>query len=459
MSCFFVITRVYQRGMSWYLDGPRCYPRRPAGRRYRSPALATFWWLLGWGTRLFSLPALLMLPVANLFLLHSILQPEARVRMLVLVMLALLLTDFILGCIFWPRLKIKRILPERVCVGQPFQIEYHLENCRRLPALSLELDAGLGVHWFRCLKAPALKMLNAGESHIISGSFLAKQRGKYFLGQLSAMSGFPFSICRHSSIRKSSEYLIVHPPCHSLQELRLPAGVKLQKSGLERVMKVSEAMEFQGCRDYREGDNPRHIHWRSSARRGDLVVREFQDEYLSRTALIVDTCLRRPKRRPSLFRATKQILDFFKGKGMLWPDGTVPELEAALSLAAAIAEFLLKGECLIDLFAAGKDVRHLQAGRQVATLKTLLDILSEIEPEPSPSLQELKEEVFEEIGGLGNAIVILLGYDQERRDFVAKLQERGVSVKLLLIGDGWPVPENTTVLTADDIMAGRVMSL
>jgi uncharacterized protein (DUF58 family) len=459
VAVFRAITRFYRRCMNWYLDGPRCYPRRPAGRRYRSPILATFWWLLGWGTRLFSLSALMILPVGGLFLLHSLLQPDARVRILVLVMLSLLLTDFLLGCIFWPRLKIKRILPGRVCAGQPFVIEYHLENRRRLPALSLELDAGLGVHWFRCLKAPALKMLGARESTTIQGTFLAKQRGKYFLGQLWAMSSFPFSICRHSSIHKSCDYLIVHPPCHSLQELHLPSGVKLQKSGLERVMKVSEAMEFQGCRDYREGDNPRHIHWRSSARRGDLVVREFQDEYLSRTALIVDTCLRRPKRSPSLSRTTRQILNFFKGKGMLWPDGTVPELEAALSLTAAIAEFLLKGECLIDLFAAGKDVRHLQAGRQVATLKNLLDILSEIEPEPSPSLQELKEEVFEEIGGLGNAIVILLGYDQERRDFVAKLQERGVSVKLLLIGDGWLVPENTTVLSAADIMAGRVLNL
>ena len=110
------------------------------------------------------------------------------------------------------------------------------------------------------------------------------------------------------------------------------------------------------------------------------------------------------------------------------------------------------------MFAAGKE--GPSAGRQkVAGLKTLLDILSEIEPEANPSLQELKEEVFEEISGLGNAIVILLGYDQERRDFVLKLQERGVNVKLLLIGDGWPVPANTTVLTAEDIMAGKVVSL
>ena len=92
------------------------------------------------------------------------------------------------------------------------------------------------------------------------------------------MSSFPFSICRHSSIHKSCDYLIVHPPCHSLQELHLPSGVKLQKSGLERVMKVSEAMEFQGCRI-----TVRVIAAYSlAALARDLVVQEFQDEYLSR---------------------------------------------------------------------------------------------------------------------------------------------------------------------------------
>ncbi|MFA6928986.1 MAG: DUF58 domain-containing protein [Lentisphaeria bacterium] len=451
--------RLYQRAMNWYLDGPRGYPRRPRGRRYRSPALATFWWLLGLGTRLFSLPALLVLPTAVLFFLHSAMLPDARVRWLVLVMITLLATDFILGILFWPRLKIKRVLPDRVCAGQRFQIEYQVENRRNLPALALELDPGLGAYWLRCLKAPALAMLGAKKTTTLQGTYLPRQRGKYFLGQLAGMSGFPFSICRHSSIYKSFDYLLVHPAYHNLMELILPQGLKLQKSGLERIMKVSEAMEFHGCRDYREGDNPRHIHWRSSARRGDLVVREFQDEYLSRTALIVDTCLRHPKRSPSLFRGLKHVWNFFKGKGMLWPDGTVLELEAALSLTAAIAEFLLKGECLIDLFAAGKDVRHLQAGRQVAAFKTLLDILSEIEPEPNPSLRELKEEVLEEISGLGNAIVILLGFDQERRDFVEKLRERGVIVKLLLIGQGWPAPEGTTILEASDILAGRVLKL
>ena len=313
---------------------PRCYPRRPRAP-VRSPVFGDFLVDAGLGgTRLFSLPSLLLLRSASLFLLHSIYSLCAGFVMLVLIMLALLLTDFILGCIFWPRLKIKRILPDRVCAGQPFQIQYFLENRRRLPAFSLVLDAGLGVHWFRCLQAPALKILGEGEKHTIHVSFLAKQRGKYSwaMQRRTSDSRCNLPALEHSQI-PSTDRASALP---QLQELHLPSGVKLQKSGLERVMKVSEAMEFQGCRDYREGDNPRHIHWRSSARRGDLVVREFQDEYLSRTALIVDTCLRRPKRKPSLFRAIKKILDFFKGKGMLWPDGIVRNWRRRSSLAARL---------------------------------------------------------------------------------------------------------------------------
>ena len=142
--------------------------------------------------------------------------------MLVLIMLALLLTDFILGCIFWPRLKIKRILPDRVCAGQPFQIQYFLENRRRLPAFSLVLDAGLGVHWFRCLQAPALKILGAGESRTIHGIFLQSNVRQILLGSAARVR---FPVCNLPALEPSQifRYLIVAPPA-TLAELHLPPG-------------------------------------------------------------------------------------------------------------------------------------------------------------------------------------------------------------------------------------------
>jgi uncharacterized protein (DUF58 family) len=48
-------------------------------------------------------------------------------------------------------------------------------------------------------------------------------------------------------------------------------------------------LEFLGLRDYRAGDSVRHVHWRSSARRGALVVREFEQEIPGSVTLVIDT--------------------------------------------------------------------------------------------------------------------------------------------------------------------------
>lgn len=453
------LVRGYYRAMRWYLDGPRCFPQRQSGQAYRSPALATFWWALGWGCRLFTPAALLALPPATLLALHSMMMPDAILRRLILVLLALFCCDALLGALFWPSLRLWRECPARVCAGQPFQLVYRVENRRWLPAFSLHCDCALGLRAFVCLAAPVLPVLPGRSVRTVSGTYRVERRGKYRLGQLAATSSFPFALGRHSSLCRRHDELIVHPAYTPLRELTLPGGRKLQKSGLERVMKVSESMDFLGCRDYRAGDNPRHIHWRSSARRGALVVKEYQDEMLSRTALIVDTCLRRPSRPLSLRRGLKSFFAFFYGQGVLWPDDCVPELEAALALAASVADLLMEKECLIDLFAAGRQVRRLQCGRHVAGLETLLDILAEVEPEPRPGLHELRAEVLDEIGGLGSAVVILLGFDRERREFVEMLQERGVAVRLLVIGSGWEVPSGASLLSAADIRRGQVVRL
>ena len=52
---------------------------------------------------------------------------------------------------------------------------------------------------------------------------------------------------------------------------------------------VGESEEFVSLRDYRRGDPMRHIHWKSWAKTGKPIVKEFQDEFFVRHALILDT--------------------------------------------------------------------------------------------------------------------------------------------------------------------------
>ena len=89
--------------------------------------------------------------------------------------------------------------------------------------------------------------------------------------------------------------MLVYPRYHTLDSLPLPIGRRYQPGGIPLASEVGDSLEFVGTREYREGDPPRKIDWRSYARLGRPVVKEYQEEYFSRIALVLDTYLpRRP---------------------------------------------------------------------------------------------------------------------------------------------------------------------
>jgi uncharacterized protein (DUF58 family) len=117
-------------------------------------------------------------------------------------------------------------------------------------------------------------------------------------------------------------------------------------------------MEFHACREFRVGDNPKHIHWPTTARKNEIIVREFQEEYLCRIALVVDTFV--PKRKPSLLMPVT-----------FSSEPPPPEFEAALTLTAALAEHLACGDYIVDIFAAGPEIYHFKGGRSLAQLEQM----------------------------------------------------------------------------------------
>ncbi|MHB9139554.1 MAG: DUF58 domain-containing protein, partial [Victivallaceae bacterium] len=190
-----------------------------------------------------------------------------------------------------------------------------------------------------------------------------------------------------------------------------------------------------------------HIYWPGSARSsGGLIVKEYQEEYLTRIALIVDTYVPKVKN----FRlVTKRHL-------------ISEELEAGISLAAALTDFLTKGEYVVDIFAAGTQVYHFQAGRHLACLEGILDVLACLEPNNEHPISRLSPSVLEEVSGIGSAVIVLLGWDKERETLVRKLRESGVALRIIVVGDGVhaaDAPAGTTFVHTADIREGRVRKL
>jgi uncharacterized protein (DUF58 family) len=196
------------------------------------------------------------------------------------------------------------------------------------------------------------------------------------------------------------------------------------------------------------GDNPKHIHWPTSARKGDLIVREFREEYLCRIALVVDTFV--PGRKKSLLSP------------VTWDQETPPdEFEAALSLTAALADHLARGDYIVDIFAAGPDIYHFKGGRSLAQLEQILDILSSMEPNRKEPLTKLESAVMEEIAGIGSAVLLLLKWDDARAALVENMRSYGVRLKIIVLSDDPSIPNGADVAgyRPEDVLAGNIREL
>jgi hypothetical protein len=117
----------------------------------------------------------------------------------------------------------------------------------------------------------------------------ARRRGRYELRAPTLRLTDPLRLATGLSVAASPQTLLVYPRFFRMDAFPVPLGRRYQPGGIPLSSNTGDAIEFVGTRDYREGDAIRNIHWRSWARRGQPVVKEYQEEYFSRVALILDT--------------------------------------------------------------------------------------------------------------------------------------------------------------------------
>ncbi|MBO0697875.1 MAG: DUF58 domain-containing protein [Zavarzinella sp.] len=121
------------------------------------------------------------------------------------------------------------------------------------------------------------------------------RRGRYTLEPLTVRSSYPFGLAgRTISLLPPDEIIVLPRPARvDAERLRTwmfrawVAGDERRK--LRRV--VERAAEIHGLRDYRPGDPPRRVHWKATARRNRLTVREYEDAAPPRLLLVVDPWL------------------------------------------------------------------------------------------------------------------------------------------------------------------------
>jgi len=325
--------------------------------------------------------------------------------------LAALASALAIGLVFRPKVRLTRRLPPPACAGETMSYPVVVENLGRFAARDLVVEER---HLPPDLRpfgvAPVIEQLGPGESTQVTLKLACNLRGVYELKALQAATSFPLGLFKMPGKRKLRERVLVYPSYKRLERFEVPHGRNYQPGGLPVASKVGESCEFFGTREWREGDQPKDIHWLSFARTGQLIVREFQEEYFVRLAMVLDIEAR-SRRDEAIF-------------------------ERALSTAAAIADVLARQEYVVDIFAAGPEVFHFQAGRALAHFENILEILACLEPGDSLDMQALKSVLLPEAPRLSAVVLVMMDWDESRAGLVRELKQNGVAVRVLCLRPG-----------------------
>jgi uncharacterized protein (DUF58 family) len=240
-----------------------------------------------------------------------------------------------------------------------------------------------------------------------------RRRGRYVLPGLGVARTDPFGLARSRAVWLPEHVVLAYPRYFTLEDLPLPMGRRYQPGGIPLASQVGESLEFVGTREYREGDPLRKIHWPSSARLGKPVVKEYQEEYFSRIALVLDTFL---PLRPRLLERER--------------------FEAAVSLLASVAEHFSRSDEVVDILAAGPDLYEVSTGRSLGSLDNVLDVLACLEPSAAPPFETVGPALFERLERLTTVVAVLLEWDEPREAFLRRVRAMGVAVRVLLVHEG-----------------------
>ncbi|HAA58211.1 MAG TPA: hypothetical protein DCE42_25835 [Myxococcales bacterium] len=254
-----------------------------------------------------------------------------------------------------------------------------------------------------------LSQLNAGESQTLRQTLYCPKRGAYHLSEIGVLSAFPLGLWNGLARYKQQTPFLVYPAFRKLTSFEVPTGRQHQPGGILLSSDVGDSSEFMHTRDYKEGDNPRHIHWASWARQNKPVIKVYQEEYFVRLALLLDS---------------------------EWDQPTEPQaFESALSLAASIADVLSHQDYIIDVFAAGEDIHHFQAGRSLAHLEHILEILACLNPSATINWATLSAELLPKSTQLTAVIALFLDWDTPRRQLIQQLHKHDVATRVLVLRD------------------------
>src|SRR5262245_44672360 len=310
----------------------------------------------------------------------------------------------------------RSVEPARVPVGIPARVMLRLSNLSRLPTGTMLLEDRLP-YALGSRPRLVLERLGGQRASTVAYTVRAEVRGKYEVGPLVVRLTDPFGLCELTRSFTSVTHLTVVPQVTALPNVRLSG--EFVGSGDSRARSVAvHGDDDIATREYRHGDDLRRVHWRSTARVGELMVRREEQPWESRASVVLDT--RRQGHRG---------------------EGPAASFEWAVSAVASIAVHLRRSGYKIRLVTGGgADLDATERDGEGA----ILDALAEVGMSAADDIQRLVERVRRRAGG-GLVIAVLGGLTLGEAELLGGLRSSGTTcVSLLIDPTTWvSLPEGT----------------
>ena len=304
------------------------------------------------------------------------------------------------------RLSCNRVLvPGRIPAGHQATVRLRLDNVSRLPTSVLFVEDSLA-YSLGARPRFVLDRVEAGGGREVSYPVRSDVRGRFRVGPLSVRLTDPFGMCELTRSFAAVDELVVTPVISPLPGIGL--GGEWAGGGDTQSRAVASSGEDDAStREYRYGDDLRKVHWKSTARTGELMVRREEQPWQSRATIVLDT------------RA-----------GAHYGDGPGSSFEWAVAAAASIGVHLARaGYTLRFVTDDGTDLQTLGG---TSSESMLLDQLAVVEPSRSGTIAQATSRLHRG-GGEGLVVAIVGSLDADEALAVGRLRHSASSCVAVLV--------------------------
>lgn len=319
----------------------------------------------------------------------------------------------------------RRTRSGRSQVGQTFSEEFLVRNSFFLPKLWLEVRDHSNLPNHRA--SHVVPTLLPGRDFRWQVETQSIVRGEFSLGPLTIRSGDPFGLFLTPRHIAATQKIIIYPRTVPIARVPLPPNT-LSGGEPQSFQSQNITTNAAGVREYVPGDSINRIHWKSTARRGKLIVKEFELDPLTDLWIIVDFSTESLHEDPQIQRLNGN------GPVIQQGDGIPPSTEEySVVIAASLASHFIAGNRAVGFstYAPHREYYPPERGQ-----RQLLKIMETLAVARSTSQRTLREMLATETPNIKRGANLLLITANQSKDWTTSLQmlhRRGVRTTAIII--------------------------